>query len=298
MSTTNACAACGREADDLKKCAGCLEVKYCNRMCQQAHYSAHKAQCKKRQAELHDEALFKQPEMEDCPICFLPISVGVTLTSYHSCCGKTICSGCCFAVRKESAMEGKPQTCAFCRTPYPDTDREVLQRANDRIEKQDDADACNALGWDYHNGACGLRQDREKAFALWLKASENGSPEAHNNVATAYFEGKAVPQDETKAFLYMERAAMAGNALSRHNLAAIELNQRQNLDRAIRHLMIAVRSGFEEALSTVKRLFMRGKVSKGVYETALRAYMEAGDMLKSEQRDEAAAAGMTKEVQA
>ena len=152
------------------------------------------------------------------------------------------------------------------------------------------------MGWKHHNGSHGLRRDREKGFAMWLKGSEIGSPEAHNNVATAYFEGRGVPQDEKKSFRYMELAAMAGEATSRHNLAVMELNQRQNLERAIRHLMIAVRSGYDESLNTVKELFMRGMVPKSVYETALRDHKEAVDGLKSEQREEAAARTVRNEV--
>ena len=56
------CAACGKGDDDgLKACTSCKLVKYCNATCQRAHWKAHKKGCKKRAAELHDKALFKQP---------------------------------------------------------------------------------------------------------------------------------------------------------------------------------------------------------------------------------------------
>jgi len=49
------CAACG-DSDDgggsLKACTACNLVKYCNRMCQVAHWPAHKKACKKRQKRL------------------------------------------------------------------------------------------------------------------------------------------------------------------------------------------------------------------------------------------------------
>ena len=38
-----------------------MAVKYCNRECQIAHRPQHKKECKQRAAELHEEALFKQP---------------------------------------------------------------------------------------------------------------------------------------------------------------------------------------------------------------------------------------------
>ena len=64
------CANCGKGQEaasigDLKACMACKLVKYCNRECQIAHRAQHKKACKKRAAflaaELHDEALFKEP---------------------------------------------------------------------------------------------------------------------------------------------------------------------------------------------------------------------------------------------
>ena len=66
MSTTDniICANCGKgeeEITSLKACVACKIVKYCSRDCQKAHRPQHKKECRKRAAELHDEALFKQP---------------------------------------------------------------------------------------------------------------------------------------------------------------------------------------------------------------------------------------------
>ena len=42
---------------------------------QKNHWPKHKKVCKRRAAELCDEALFKDPPAkEECPICFLPMS--------------------------------------------------------------------------------------------------------------------------------------------------------------------------------------------------------------------------------
>ena len=51
-------------------------VQYCSAACQKAHRPQHKRVCKKRAAEIFDEALFKQPPLnEDCPICFFASSL-------------------------------------------------------------------------------------------------------------------------------------------------------------------------------------------------------------------------------
>jgi hypothetical protein len=90
----------------------------------------HKKLCKERSAEIHDEALFKDPPpKEDCPICFLPMPLKLiycaslpdaTVSSvpiyefakaheefategmeeYYACCGKTICRGCDYTFRR------------------------------------------------------------------------------------------------------------------------------------------------------------------------------------------------------
>ena len=72
---TACCAECGEEGGvSLKMCQSCMLVKYCNAACQRNHWPKHKKDCKLRAAELHDEALFKDPPpKEDCPICVLPM---------------------------------------------------------------------------------------------------------------------------------------------------------------------------------------------------------------------------------
>ena len=63
-----------------------MAVKYCSAACQKAHRPQHKKECKKRAAELLDEALFKQPPPdEDCPICFLTLPSLHTGSKYKSC---------------------------------------------------------------------------------------------------------------------------------------------------------------------------------------------------------------------
>ena len=59
------CASCGAvEDDDIKlvPCNGCDLVRYCSEACRELHRPAHAGKCRKREAELRDELLFKQPE--------------------------------------------------------------------------------------------------------------------------------------------------------------------------------------------------------------------------------------------
>ena len=111
MSTTDTCFNCGKGEEcsgDLKACTACNMVKYCNRDCQIAHRPQHiKKACKKRAAELHDEALFRQPlPPEECPICFLHLPLDREQTYFHSCCGEIVCGGCEHAMIVEELKQG------------------------------------------------------------------------------------------------------------------------------------------------------------------------------------------------
>ena len=109
------CAACGKGGVGLKKCTACKLVKYCGVDCQRAHRPQHKRECKRRAAELYDEALFKQPpSREECPICFLELPVKENMQTYKSCCGKIICDGCEIA---SSVEQNGDAPCPFCRKP-------------------------------------------------------------------------------------------------------------------------------------------------------------------------------------
>ena len=55
-----------------------------------------------------------------------------------SCCGKTICSGCSYApVYDNQGNKVDNQKCAFCRTPDPDTEKEINERQMKRVEMND-----------------------------------------------------------------------------------------------------------------------------------------------------------------
>ena len=282
------CANCGKGEEsvgDLKACTACKLVKYCNRDCQVAHRSLHKKACKKRAAELHDIKLFKQPPPpEDCPICMLPVPSLDTGSKYKSCCGKRICSGCIHAV---ALRDGGVGICPFCRTPTP-TAKEIGERYKKRVEVGD-AEAVHNLGSCYSDGRYGLPQDYNKALELWHQAGELGSAPSYYNIGVAYHVGNGVERDEKKAHHYYELAAMEGHVVARHNLGCAE-GRAENMDRALKHLMIATEFGYTVSLDLIKQMFMNGDATKDDYEKALQAYQACLSEIKSPQRDEAATA--------
>ena len=288
MSTNSTCANCGKGEEsggDLKACTACKLVKYCNRDCQIAHRPVHKKACRKRAAELHDEALFREPPLQygDCPICFIRLPTMDSGQKYYDCCGKKICSGCCYAdVYDNLGNIIVEKKCPFCRTPAPTTDEEMIKRRKKRMELGD-AYAFFLMGNAYFYGHCGLPQNSTKAVEFWGKAGKKG----YANLGQAYYNGDGVERDEKKARHYHELAAMEGDSYARHNLGANEYIA-GNYDRSLKHFMIAVRGGCTHSIKAIKQLYIDGHATKDDYANSLQSHQAYINDIKSPQRDEAA----------
>jgi len=286
------CANCAKEGSDINNtCNKCKMVKYCNAACKKKHRHKHKKECERYIAEQHDEELFKQPPpKEDCPICFLRIPTLKTGRRYYACCGKVICSGCVHApVYDDQGNVVDNQKCPFCRTPWPKSDEEGIERLN-QLVKKDDPLAIHNIGHFYNrDGTYGYPQDYNKALELWHRAAELGYAKAYYNIGLAYHYGRGVEVEEKKSTYYYEMGAMRGCVTARHNLGTIE-EKTGNMDRALKHYMISVRNGNSKSLKEIKRLYSSGHATKEDYTKALHSYQEYLGEIKSPQRDKAAAA--------
>lgn len=63
-----------------------------------------------------------------------------------------------------------------------------------------------------------------------------------------------------------------------------------NVDRTVKHHMIAVRGGYNRSLKVIQELYTKGHAAKEDYTMALQAYQEYLGEIKSDQRDKAIAA--------
>jgi len=178
--------------------------------------------------------------------------------------------------------------CPFCRTPWPSSEEEAIEREKKRVEAGDPL-AIHNTGNYYRDGRNGFPQDYTKALDLWHRAAKLGLAEAYNNIALAYENGKGMEVDKKKAEHYYKLAAMMGNAIARHNLGANEVDA-GNMDRALKHFMIAVRGGYDGSLDTIKRMYSKGYATKEDYTKALQSYQAYLGEIKSPQRDKAATA--------
>ena len=127
-----------------------------------------------------------------------------------------------------------------------------------------------------------------KHLELLHRAAELGYSAAYCKIGYAYDHCEGVEIDMKKAKHHYELGAIAGNTVARYNLATTETNS-GNMDRALRHYMIAVRGGYAKSLEAIKQLYSKGFATKEYYTKALRAYQEYLGEIKSKQRDEAAA---------
>ena len=288
-SNVSVCANCGKEGsdNDMNICNKCKLVKYCNAACKKKHRSKHKKQCERYVAELHDEELFKQPPpKEDCPICFLQLPTLQSGWRYYTCCGKKVCNGCIVApVYDSQGNEVVERKCPFCRVPTP-KEEESIERQKKRVEAGN-AEAIHRTGIYYRDGTNGFPQDHTKSLEFWHRAGELGYAHSYFNIGAAYDIGRGVERDEKKARHYYELAAIGGDVDARHNLGVYECNA-GNVDRAVKHYMIAVKSGDNDSLKQIQELYYPGGfVAKYEYTKALQLYQAYLSEIKSNQRDKA-----------
>ena len=163
----------------------------------------------------------------------------------------------------------------------------MIEQAKKRMEIGD-SEAMSNLGGCYHDGVHGLPQDHAKALELYHRAAKLGDATSYYCIGKAYYTGIGVGRDEKKARHYWELAAMRGDVDARHNLGCAEASA-GNMDRALKHFMIAAGSGYTRSLEMIKKIFTNRDATKEDYAKALQVYQAYLKEIKSTQRDEAAA---------
>jgi hypothetical protein len=281
----NVCAWCGiAEGDEIKleECTDCQSVRYCSDKCRGKHREQHDEECKISVEALDDRKLFAQPEGThdgECPICFLPLPLDPSKSTFYSCCSKVICNGCIYANRK---IKGD-QLCPFCREPCPseeENDKMWMKRV-----KANDPVALRHMG-----GKCfHVRADEGAALEYWTKAADLGDLGAHYDLGVMYNKGEGVEVDEEKSMHHWEMAAIGGHPVARHALALCE-EDNGNMERAVKHYTIAANLGYEKSMKELWTHYSAGSITKKGLEVTLRSHQAALDAMKSPQRDAAEAA--------
>jgi TPR repeat protein len=84
----------------------------------------------------------------------------------------------------------------------------------------DDAAALRVLGFKYYDGK-GVKQDTQRAVALFEQAGELGDVESQSNLALMYEMGLSVAQDDAKSAYWATKAAERGDRASQFRLAVL-----------------------------------------------------------------------------
>ena len=301
------CASCGKTGNGLKRCTACKSVWYCGVNCQIDHRKKHKKECKRIKKEL--EAKEKQEGEEktegqtdgkreakftlwnprpgpECPICMVVLPLNPVLSTYMSCCGKTVCGGC-----THTMLDGKgalwDNTCPFCREAAS-----VIRDAEEGLRQMQkraalgDANSTSQLSQYYQHGQFGLSADPTKAHELLQRAADMGSADANYLLGNKYF-GDGAPglgRIKTKAKMHWEFAAKNGNAAARYNLGILERGE-GNMVLAVRHFQISAKYGYKNSLKALAEFKECCLISEAVLEESKIAYNEAIQDMRTEDRD-------------
>ena len=126
--------------------------------------------------------------------------------------------------------------------------------------------------------------DYISAFEYYTRAAELGNADAHGELADLYLDGHGVEKDKGKEIYHLEEAAIGGLPRARYNLGCHEWNN-GNIERAVKHWIIAANQGSDESIQLLMENFKRGLVKKEDLAAALRAQQAAVDATKSPQRE-------------
>lgn len=170
--------------------------------------------------------------------------------------------------------------CIFCRAEDL-SEEEEMRRCKERMNAGH-AETIHYMGHVmFHK-----RGDIGKAMELWNQGADLGHADAHHSIADVYLNAhrvEGVEKDDEKAQYHLERAAIRGHEMARHSLGINEYND-GNMDRAMKHFMMAARNGYDEPLKFVKDGYSWGIVSKDEYASTLSAHKASQEEMKSNQR--------------
>ena len=130
--------------------------------------------------------------------------------------------------------------------------------------------------------------DYDKAIEYLTKAAELGDAAAHYNLGNMYWKGGDVEKEEEKGIYHYEKTAIGGHPQARHYLAITE-GGNGNTERAVKHLIIAAKLGYEESMKELWKYYSAGNITLENLNATLRSHQSAIDATKSLQREEAEA---------
>jgi TPR repeat protein len=176
-------------------------------------------------------------------------------------------------------------TCAFCRTPVPESDEEMLARRRKRVERND-PDAILSHASDYDFGTTGLPVDHAKCVDLHRQSADLGSPSAQFQLGNFLYDGAmGLGQNKEEALKFWKKAAEGGHVVALYNLGCIEGRNGNNI-AAMRHWRSSASGGMRGSMEGLIMYFEGGLLRHGDLAVTLQAMYLARAEMKSEDRDQ------------
>jgi TPR repeat protein len=175
---------------------------------------------------------------------------------------------------------GNDEKCPFCNADQDKSIEEKIEEMTKRVQANDANSICE-LGAYYYQGLNGLQQDNKKGKDLYAKAAKLDHHKAHYNLADIYHFNEV---NLKKAKFHYEAAAMLGCEVARCNLGVMEYKS-GNMDRAIKHWLIAASVGHFRSMHNLRELFHERRVSRETIDSTLAAYNSSCAEMRSEPRD-------------
>jgi len=208
-------------------------------------------------SNLSEDELFKRPEREECPICFMPLSFELDKNSFRVCCGKLLCQGCVYAIiQNEHSCP-----CPFCRkSPYK-SNEEYIQWLQKLVANKHPL-ALLQMGLHYNAGDFVSARNVTKAVELW---EESGHHHAYLNLA--YHFRRIGRSDKFRP--YLEKAATLGNIQARTLLGILDQKE-DRCSLSIKHLTISAEYGDETAMKLMRVYQDEKMVTKSEIDTIIK----------------------------
>ena len=128
-------------------------------------------------------------------------------------------------------------------------------------EEVTDAEELFVRGLGYYSGN-GVRQNYDKAIEYFLKAAEQGLPEAQASLGEMYREGRGVDRDYKESFKWYLKAAESGMPESQYNVGYMYYNGEGvevSKEKAAEWFMKAADQGYAPAQNYLGKMFFLGE---------------------------------------
>mmetsp|Transcript_17015 Transcript_17015/g.29288 ORF Transcript_17015/g.29288 Transcript_17015/m.29288 type:complete len:294 (-) Transcript_17015:118-999(-) len=224
---------------------------------------------------------WKRPSREECPTCSHPLPIDERMeTLYWTCCGKTMCCGCC---REQILLGG--EACPFCGDANIHGKRESLEQRFKLANSGNHKAICDIACF-YCIGDFGLKRDLKKGFTWYHRAVDAGSALAALILAQSYKDGDVVEKDVAKSLEFLHKAADLGAPHAFEKLG-IHFMEEGDDDNGMLYLRKAVMCGLSEdyLLKLLRYGFKSGFITEVEYTNTLRQNHEAANEMKTDLRE-------------